>query len=590
MTANVTQQIRDYASAQGFKPNANGQYTVDNDETALKIYGHAQSQGFTAADLDSAFGWSPGTSQGYITANKLPSIQAKPGETPAAPSVTGAPATQAAPPSTGIPGQYTTQQTGAGATQRSAPDSSSVLSQIQGIFGGASAAIPAMDKVAQIEAPKNVQAVTATVPYSETTSGIIDRLLKEDGPYLERAKAIAREEMSSRGLLSSSIAAGAATGAAIDRAGAIASTDAGIYANQRIANMEAQNEVNNANANRSLQAAQFNAQAQNDQTLTKFNAATQIGSQILGSQLKMNEMSFDNLMQMDRMQLQQQFDQNNLSLSSYFKMLEMGYGSTLNKGEMAFGSTLRKDEASYASGLNKGEMEFGSSLKKGEMAFGSGLTIQEMGYGAQLDLMKMAQANGYDVQKMAIAQGYTLEQMSQALGFDLKKMQAGQDMDLQKLAVANGYDTDKMALDFGYRMQLQDAAAKFDGDLRKDLMTFQSQLDTSLTGRGTLANLAGQYASMFDVLRRDPNLDEPTKKQAELQLRADFKSQAGIVADLYGMDATAYIDRIGATAYDPASSASGNANGVNLTAPDLTAPGMANGTTIRPGIDEYQQP
>lgn len=569
MAANVTQQIRDYASSQGYKPNANGQYTVDNNEAALKIYGHAQSQGYTPQDLDAAFGWNPGDAQKWITDNNMPAIQAKPG-VPPPPSVTGAPS---APAAAGQPVQQP--------QPRAVPDSSKVMSQISAIFGGASAALPEMGKVAQIDTPKDVEAVTASVPQGETAGGLINQLLKENSPYLERAKAISREEMSDRGLLSSSIAAGAATGAAIDRAGAIASTDAGIYANQRIANMQAQNEVANANANRSIQAAQFNAQAQNDQTLTKFNAATQIGSQILGSQLKMNEMSFDNLMQMDRMQLQQQFDQNNLSLSSYFKMLEMGYNSTLNKGEMAFGSTLRKDEASYASGLNRGEMEFGSNLKKGEMAFGSGLSIQEMGYGAQLDLMKMAQANGYDVQKMAIAQGYTIDQMSQALGFDLKKMQAGQDMDLQKLAVANGYDTDKMALDFGYRMQLQDAAAKFDGDLRKDLMTFQSQLDTSLTGRGTLANLASQYASMFDVLRRDPNLDEPTKKQAELQLRADFKSQAGIVADLYGMDAAAYIDRIGATAYDPASNTSGNANGVDLTTPS---------TTIRPGIDEYQQP
>jgi hypothetical protein len=105
-----------------------------------------------------------------------------------------------------------------------------------------------------------------------------------------------------------------------------------------------------------------------------------------------------------------------------------------------------------------------------------------------------------------------------------------------------------MAQDFGYRVQLQEATSRLDTDSRKDLMTFESKLGNSATGRGALANLASKYADLFDVTRRDPNLSAEDKARALEDLRADFKSNAGVVANLYGMDATSYLAAIGVTA------------------------------------------
>ena len=67
----------------------------------------------------------------------------------------------------------------------------------------------------------------------ESVSDRLGALLDEDSPYLDRARVRAREQANARGLMSSSIAAGAAEGAAIDRAGAIATADAEMAARER---------------------------------------------------------------------------------------------------------------------------------------------------------------------------------------------------------------------------------------------------------------------------------------------------------------------------------------------------------------------
>ena len=66
-------------------------------------------------------------------------------------------------------------------------------------------------------------------------SGRLDALLDSDSPFLERARARARQLANRRGLMSSSIAAGAGEAAAIDAALPIAQADAQIAAQERAA-------------------------------------------------------------------------------------------------------------------------------------------------------------------------------------------------------------------------------------------------------------------------------------------------------------------------------------------------------------------
>jgi hypothetical protein len=82
----------------------------------------------------------------------------------------------------------------------------------------------------------------------ETVSGQLDTLLGQDSPYLQRARAGAVQTANSRGLLNSSMAAGAGEAAAIDAALPIASADASVYGTASRDNQTAKNTAFGLNA------------------------------------------------------------------------------------------------------------------------------------------------------------------------------------------------------------------------------------------------------------------------------------------------------------------------------------------------------
>jgi hypothetical protein len=85
-------------------------------------------------------------------------------------------------------------------------------------------------------------AVTRSVQDSELTSKQLSRLIDENGRYIQQARLGAREGAASRGMLTSSFAAGAAERAAIDAAMPIAQADANTYFSTSSENMAAQNQ------------------------------------------------------------------------------------------------------------------------------------------------------------------------------------------------------------------------------------------------------------------------------------------------------------------------------------------------------------
>ena len=112
---------------------------------------------------------------------------------------------------------------------------------------------------------KDFDATTRTVnPETETVAGQLNSLLTSGSPYLERAKAGARETANSRGLLNSSIAAGAGEAAAIDAALPIATADANAYGTAARENQGYENTSD-----------QFNAGAENTSNLQAAGAANQ---------------------------------------------------------------------------------------------------------------------------------------------------------------------------------------------------------------------------------------------------------------------------------------------------------------------------
>lgn len=109
--------------------------------------------------------------------------------------------------------------------------------------------------------------VTRSVnPETETVAGQLHSILNENGPLVQQARAGALDTGVSRGLLNSSMTAGAGEKAAIDSALPIANADANTYTAAATQN---QGFENNANA--------FNAGATNTSNLNLANAANTSG-------------------------------------------------------------------------------------------------------------------------------------------------------------------------------------------------------------------------------------------------------------------------------------------------------------------------
>lgn len=92
----------------------------------------------------------------------------------------------------------------------------------------------------------------------ETVSGQLDSLLKNDSPYLQQAKAGATQTANQRGLVNSSMAAGAGQAAAIGAALPVATSDASVYGTASRDNQSAANTALNFGANANNSASQFN--------------------------------------------------------------------------------------------------------------------------------------------------------------------------------------------------------------------------------------------------------------------------------------------------------------------------------------------
>ena len=85
-------------------------------------------------------------------------------------------------------------------------------------------------------------AITQNVTPESTVKNQMEGLLSENSQYMQLAKQGAKEESASRGLLNSSIAAGAGQRAAIQSALPIAQQDAQTYNNQSLVNQQYQNQ------------------------------------------------------------------------------------------------------------------------------------------------------------------------------------------------------------------------------------------------------------------------------------------------------------------------------------------------------------
>lgn len=323
-------------------------------------------------------------------------------------------------------------------------------------------------------------AKTFEVPYEQTSAGIMERLLASDSPYVKQARINALSSMNDRGLLSSSLAAGAGEEAAIGRAFDVGSRDAGIYGEQRIANMDAINNMANANANRTLDAGKTNAGAFNTLARDKFT-----------SQLGASNKAFDTALDITKAKV-------NTELGRGDKMLDFELGNLNAQRDNAY--------------------------KRGDMELAAKLDIQidsaRQGLSYQISNWTSARDNAYKQGDMRLAADLDtqIDNARQNLAYEISNLTSARD---------NAYKQGDMRLAGEIEKDIYESKAILDSNLKSEFARLQSQLDYD--SKASLAAIEHNYGqasrystsaanlmiAMFqsiNLILADPNMDQGNKQ------------------------------------------------------------------------------
>ena len=314
---------------------------------------------------------------------------------------------------------------------------------------------PAPPPVAQAAAPQ-VTAATSEVDPTKTAFGLVNSNLASDSTYLTQARKLAQEEMAGRGLLSSSMAAGAATGAAINAAGQLAVPDAQIYANQQLANQTAQNTVNLTNAGNQVDVSKFNAGAANT-------------------------------------------------------VSNLGYQNQLTQSTAVLQGTIAAALSQQALGQDLTKMGVAQTYDLSKMNYGAALDITKMKYGADLDLTKLAVGQGYTMDQLAQVQANDLAKIGVNFGNSIEAMKIGAGLDLTKLAAANGYDKEKMGLANDYEIQRLVKSSELDVSAKTTLLALSYKYDSLTKSSQFAAGFVGQKLTDINKILADPDISNESQ-------------------------------------------------------------------------------
>lgn len=177
-------------------------------------------------------------------------------------------------------------------------------------------------------------AVTRSVTDNELTSSNLTKLLQGDSPYIKQAMDRSLQTMGERGLVNSSLAAGAGTAAAIDAALPIASADASAYGTAARDNQSAQNNFNLADKQAANSAAIAGMQMAGQAQLAGINAAYQQQAQDrqFGQQFQLQQNQNDFNAKQLRDQQQFQLDQLKINMDLAYDKMTLDQTNTYAQG------------------------------------------------------------------------------------------------------------------------------------------------------------------------------------------------------------------------------------------------------------------
>lgn len=338
-------------------------------------------------------------------------------------------------------------------------------------------------------------------PAKQTVTGQLDGLLQKDSPLMQKAATQGEQYANTRGLLNSSIGAGATQSAMMDFAMPIAEADAGIYnmygkmqydadlakdiatnaGNIEKERMGLQNQYEQSNMR--LEDTLAQGQMKLDDTITRGqmqldqNYTTQ--NMTLEQQLREKSAEADyyrSLGQMDKAAeierdmatLQQQYNQENMLLDQQiqeslnqqqqnFTKENMQLENQYTQSNMELQASIDQNRANYENALSQGDMQLASQLEQematlqqtfqqANMELANSLEQQMASYQNALDQGDMQLASQLEQEMAAIQQQYALDTLAYQQQFATEQMNLSATITERQMALENAYAQGDMQL------------------------------------------------------------------------------------------------------------------------------------------------
>lgn len=442
-------------------------------------------------------------------------------------------------------------------------------------------------------AERSADASNWAVNKDQTVAGQLHGLLSSGSDYRRAAVADATQTGNRRGLLNSSMMAGAGTQAAIRSALPIATQDASTNAdaNRFNADNTTRNNQFNANLGQSMlttnlaatnRAREVTAGAQTD--VSKFNTGLAGSSDQFYAGLGQSDRQFySSLNQADR-QFYSELNSDERKFYSGLNQADRQFYSGLNQADKQFYSGLDQSDRQFYAGLSQSDKQFyatkAQELKMQEANFANmnemqkkqftqdrsmfdldaaqkkymqsaQFTQDEKMFGREEALKKYIQSNEFDQQIKTQAATFAQQTVMQTAQFAQDKAQFGEQAALQKALQSDAFKQakDMFALDEGLKKWMvgEDSALKtslagMDVRAKKDIAEVESNYKTLIQ---TSASATDAFRTMMPLIANvmnDKNMDADAKKVAINKHINDMKTQINLIGSINGVNTDGLLD------------------------------------------------
>lgn len=368
-------------------------------------------------------------------------------------------------------------------------------------------------------------------PKTETVRGQLGEIIDENGILMRQAEAKGMDTMAARGLSNSSMAAGAAQGAVMDRAMPIASADASIYHDTAMQNLGYANDALKTNAN-----------AKNTAHLAGFQANVQ-ASLLHSQQLQESAMAAFNANVQAKM----------ATYSAQTQMQLTAFQANVQSSQQAFDAAVKIQQQMTQIGADQRSQEFTAAFNQSMASFQANVNSQMASYAAAVSAGELDYKTQASMELQMSADASKLQQL---------QFQAGADQALQKMKNDTSLELANIEAEYKTAMQSSDSAKSLYAQISQNITNIMGNPDIPAESK------AGMVQMQTDMLRSGLAIVGSTAGQDFMSI-LDFTG--GTAAGTLPAGSTASPG--GSTATNPAASsgwdgslqASGNAVGNGVT-------------------------